>query len=163
MLVAVAGCTPAEVLALQGTLKNVDSVSGNVTVTLKDGTTRTFNFNNVKIDTIKQALGNATLEVGDNVTVKIRNRHVEEVHADYAEVSGVVKTVGADNVTITTKKQGDITLRVTANTTIRKEGQTLKLSDLKAGQQVEAKYEVTTKNALRINIAGSFRREKRRD
>ncbi len=156
MLVGTAGCTPAELQALQGTLKNVDSVSGNVTVTLKDGTTRTFNFTDVKVDTIKQALGSATLEIGDNVTVKIRDRHVEEVQADYAEVDGTIKGVGTANVTVTTKKQGDITLGVTANTTIRKEGKVLTLSDLKTGEQVEVKYDVASENALRINVAGSF-------
>ena len=156
MLVGIAGCTPAELQALQGTLKNVDSVSGNVTVRLKDGTTQTFNFNNVKIDTVKQSLGGATLEVGDNVTVKIRNKHVEEVHAAYAEVHGTIKGVGADNVTITTRKQGDITLKVSANTTIRKEGKALTLADLKTGEEVEVKYDVTTKTALRINVASSF-------
>ena len=156
MVIGIAGCTPAELQALQGKLKNVDSVSGNVTVTLKDGTTRTFNFTDVKVDTIKQALGNATLEIGDNVTVKIRNKHIEEVKAACAEVSGTIKGVGTANVTITTRKHGDIILGVTANTTIRKEGKALTISDLKTGQQVEVKYEVTSKNALRINVAGSF-------
>ncbi len=154
MLVGVAGCTQADLQALQGTLKNVDSVSGNVTVTLKDGTTRTFNFTDVKVDTIKQALGNATLEIGDQVTVKVhKNGDVEEVDVENAEVHGIIKSLGTDSVTITTKKQGDITLKVTSETKIRIEDKgTAAFSDLKAGQEVEAKYDVTTKNALRINV-----------
>lgn len=153
MLVGFTACTQADVLALQGTLKNVDSVSGNVTVTLKDGTTQTFNFNNVKVDTIKQALGNATLEIGDNVTVKIRQHRVEEVHAACAELDGIIKSVGADNVTVTTQKHGDVTLRVNAQTKIVVgDNSTAALSDLEAGQQVEAKYDVSTNTALRITV-----------
>jgi hypothetical protein len=151
MLVGFTGCTQAEALALQGTLKNVDSVSGNVTVMLKDGTTQTFNFNNVSIDTIKQAIGNATLEVGDNVTVKIRQQHVEEVHAEYAEVDGTIKSKGADNVTITTEKHGDVTLKVNAQTKIVVgDNKTAALANLAIGQQVEAKYDVATMTAIRI-------------
>jgi hypothetical protein len=123
-------------------------------VTLKDGTTQTFNFSNVKIDTIKQALGNASLEIGDQVTVKVhKNGDVEEVDVENAEVHGIIKSLGTDNVTITTEKKGDITLKVTSETKIRIEDKrTAALSDLKVGQEVESKYDVSTKNALRINV-----------
>lgn len=154
VLAAVAGCTQADLQNLQGTLKNVDSVSGNVTVTLNDGTTRTFNFTDVEVDTIRQAMGNATLEVGDQVKIKVRvNGDVEEVEVDNAEVHGIIKSLGADALTITTRKQGDITLKLTAETKIRIEDSgTAAFSDLKVGQEVEIKYDVTTKNALRINV-----------
>lgn len=154
VVAGVAGCTQADLQDLQGTLKNVDSVSGNVTVTLNDGTTRTFNFTDVEVDTIRQAMGNATLEVGDHVKIKVRvNGDVEEVEVDNAEVHGIIKSLGADNLTITTRKQGDITLKVTAETKIRIEDSgTAAFSDLKVGQEVEVKYDVTTKNALRINV-----------
>ncbi len=157
MLVGVAGCTQADIQALQGTLKNVDSVSGNVTVTLKDGTTQTFNFADVKVDTIKQALGNATLDVGDQVTVKVhQNGDVDEVDVKNAEVEGTVKGVGTNSITVTTKKQGDVTLNVTADTQIRNQGKSpAALSDLQQGQEVEAKYDVSNKNALRINAGAS--------
>ncbi len=157
MLVGVAGCTQADVQALQGTLKNVDSVSGNVTVTLKDGTTQTFNFANVKVDTIKQALGNATLDVGDQVTVKVhQNGDVDEVDVKNAEVEGTVKGLGTNIITITTQTQGDVTLNVTTDTQIRNHGKTpAALSDLQTGQEVEAKYDINSKNALRINAGAS--------
>jgi len=163
MVMGVAGCTQAEVQALQGTLKNVDSVSGNITVTLKDGTTKTFNFTDVKVDTIKEALGNANLEIGDQVTVKVRkDGHVEEVDVEYAEVHGVIKGIGADNVTITTKKQGDVTFKVTSDTKIRiGDKGTAKLTDLKIGQQAEIKYDITIKNALRINADAGQEEENR--
>jgi hypothetical protein len=154
MLVGVAGCTPGEIQALQGTVQNVDSVSGNVTVKLKDGSTKTFNFTDVKVETIHQALGSASLEIGDQVTVKAhKNGNVEELDAQNAEVNGVIKSLGTDNVTITTEKKGDITLQVTSETRIKiNDKGTDSFSDLKLGQKVEAKYDVTSKKALRINV-----------
>jgi hypothetical protein len=151
MLVGFTGCTQADVLALQGTLKNVDSVSGVVTVTLKNGTTETFNLNNVSIDTLRQTIGNATFEVGDNVTIKIRQQHVEEVHAENAEVDGTIKSVVGNNVTITNEKHGDISLLVNAQTKIVVgDNKTAGLANLTVGLQVEAKYDVATMTAVRI-------------
>jgi hypothetical protein len=154
MLIGIVSCTPAEIQALQGTLQNVDSISGNVTVKLNDGTTNTFNFNDVKIETIRQSLGGATLEIGDQVTVRIRtNGHIEEVDAHYAEAGGVINSLGTGNVTFTSKK-GDITLNVTPDTKIRIEDKGNATSvDLKVGQKIEAKYDVSTKNALIIMMA----------
>ena len=47
-VIGLTACTPAELLALQGTLKNVDNVTGNITLNMKDGTTQTFNFHQRK-------------------------------------------------------------------------------------------------------------------
>jgi hypothetical protein len=153
-LIGASACTPAELQALQGTLKNVDSASGTVTVTMKDGTTKTFNFDNVTVSTLKQALGGASLEIGDQVSIKT-NKHgdVEELEAKNAEVQGIIKSLGADNVTITTAKKGDFTLNVTTKTVIKFEDNlTAAYSDLKVNQKVEVKYDISTKNALRINV-----------
>ncbi len=152
MLAGAVGCTQAQIQALQGTLQNIDSVSGNVTVKLKDGTTQSFNLTDVKVDTVAQALGKASLEIGDAIVVKARkNGEVEGVETEKAEVGGVIKSLGANNVTITTKKDGDITLLVTLNTTIRDRG-AANFSALQVGQRVEVKYEISTKTALRINV-----------
>lgn len=156
MSLVMAGCTPAELQALQGTLQNIDSISGNVTVKLKDGTTQSFNLTDVKVATIAQALGKANLEIGDQVVVKARkNGEVEEVETERAEIGGVIKSLGTgngtNNITITTKKQGDITLLVTPNTTIRNRG-AANFSSLQVGQRVEVKYDASTKTALRINV-----------
>ncbi len=150
MLVGFTGCTQAELLALQGTLKNVDSVTGTVTVKMNDGSTQTFNFNDVKIDTIKNALGNAAFEVGDNVTVKVRQNHIEDVETKYAEVEGTIKSIVSNNVTITTDGK-DVSVLVDSKTKIQVgDNTTAGLSDLQVGQQVEAKYDVSTMTALRI-------------
>ncbi len=150
MLVGFTGCTQAELLALQGTLKNVYSVTGTVTVKMNDGSTQTFNFNDVKIDTIKNALGNAAFEVGDNVTVKVRQNHIEDVETKYAEVEGTIKSIVSNNVTITTDGK-DVSVLVDSKTKIQVgDNKTAGLSDLQVGQQVEAKYDVSTMTALRI-------------
>ena len=151
-----AACTPAELQALQGTLQNIDSVSGNITVKLKDGTTQSFNLTDVKVSTVRQALGNASLEIGDQIVVKARKSGgVEEVETEKAEIGGIIQSLGTgngtNNITITTKKQGNITLTVTLNTTIRNRG-AANFSSLQVGQRVEVKYDVTTKTALRINV-----------
>jgi hypothetical protein len=106
-LVGMPGCTPVELQALAGTLQNVDTVSGNVTVTLKDGTTKNFNFADVKVATIAQSLGGASLQVGDNITIKTnKNGDIEEIDTNNAEVTGVIQSVGTNNITITTTANG---------------------------------------------------------
>jgi hypothetical protein len=164
MLLGVTSCTPEQIQALQGTLKNLDSVSGNVTVTLKDGSAQTFNFNDIDLETIRETLGNASLEVGDNVTVKIKDGQVRGMKVQRAEVGGVIKSLSTDNVTnsvtIATNKKADITLIVTADTIIRIQGKaTSTFSDLKVGQRIEVKYDVATGNALRINVNTGYKVE----
>jgi hypothetical protein len=65
--VGVGGCTSDELTALEGIFQNMDSVSGTITVLLKDGSTQTFNFSDVKAETIRQALGDLSIEPGDTV------------------------------------------------------------------------------------------------
>lgn len=153
-LAGISGCTPADIQALQGTLQNIDSVSGNITVKLKDGTTQSFNLTDVKVETIRQALGNASLEIGDHVTVKAhKTGKVEGLEVERAEIGGVIKSLGTGDVTITTKKQGDITLGIKPDTTIRiGEKGSANFSALKVGQRIEVKYDVNSKMAIRINV-----------
>jgi hypothetical protein len=157
-------CTPEELQALQGTLKNVDSVSGNVTVTLDDGTTRNFNFKDVNIETVRQALGTASLTIGDNITLRAnREGEVRKLQVKSAEAGGIINAIGADSITIsTTNKKGDLTVKVTGQTVIRMGGRAedakadkgagATLADLKTGYRAEVRYDVTTGEALRINV-----------
>ena len=160
LLVGVTSCTPGDLKALEGVLQKIDSASGNVTIALKDGTTATFNLNDINIDTIRKALGDASLETGDNVTLeKGRRGEVKELKVRYAVIQGTIKSLGTDNITITTnitgnKNKGDITLQVTANTTIIRGWGTQKplFTDLKVGQRIVVKYDVSTLQALTITI-----------
>ena len=150
----VTGCTADELKALEGVIQNIDTVSGNITVEMKDGSTQTFNFADVKAETIEQALGSLSIEPGDKVTIKEdENGAVKEVEVENAEVDGVIKSLGADSVTVTTEKEGAITLGITSLTVIRIEDQGAAVfADLKVGQQVEAKYDVSTLEALKIKV-----------
>jgi hypothetical protein len=154
LLLGLTACSAQDVQSFQGILNKIDGLSGNVTVTLKDGTTTTFNLADVNLDTIVNALGNASLDIGDNVTIKKDNHgKVKRLEVRKADVEGTIHSLTADNVTITTEKRGDITLQVTPETLIiTKATGTTALSDLKVGQKVEAKYDIASLKALKLKI-----------
>jgi hypothetical protein len=167
LLVGATSCTAGDMKTLSGILQKVDSLSGNVTVTLSDNTTATFNLKDVDLQTLRKTLGNASLEPGDNVTIKAcRNSDVKELKARYADIQGTIKSLGTDNITITannvtttannvtiTTTKGDITLLVTPKTMIL--GWGIKkpvFTDLKVGQRVVVRYDVSTLLALTITV-----------
>ena len=71
-----------------------------------------------------------------------------------AEIKGVVKSVGTSSLVVTTSA-GDVTVQVDSNTQIRKDGQTIKLSDIKTGDHVEAEgtlVDAHTLKATKISV-----------
>ncbi len=168
LVVGATSCTAADLKAYEGILQKVDSLSGNVTVTLSDNTTMTFNLSDIDLKTLRGHSGNVSLEPGDNVTIgKGRNGEIKELKARYSVVQGTIKNLGTENVTSTTAnatavfdnitlttKEGDITLKVTANTTIIKGWGAKKpaLSDLQVGQRVVVKYDAGKMEALTITV-----------
>jgi hypothetical protein len=154
LLLAVTACTPGELQSLEGILQNVDMVSGNVTVKLKDGSTKNFNFNDVKVETIRQALGNASLDIGDQIVVRASKKgEVKGIEVQSAEIEGTIKNLSTGNITIATQKKGDISINITPETVIKIEDKgTAAISDLIVGQKVEAKYDVKSMKALRITV-----------
>jgi len=85
--VGVSGCTPDELTALEGIFQNMDSVSGTITVQLTDGSTQTFSFSDVKAETIRQALGDLSIEPGDTVILQVdRNGDVQEIEGNNNDV-----------------------------------------------------------------------------
>lgn len=85
--VGVSGCTPDELTALEGIFQNMDSVSGTITVQLTDGSTQTFNFSDVKAETIRQALGDLSIEAGDTVILQVDgNGDVQEIEGNNNDV-----------------------------------------------------------------------------
>ena len=83
--VGLTACSPAELLALQGIIQNADTLSGTITVVMKDGSIQTFNFADVKVETIIAAIGGLSLEPGDPVTIKLdKNGHVQEVVGNFS-------------------------------------------------------------------------------
>jgi hypothetical protein len=167
LLVGAASCTAADLKSFEGILQKVDSLSGNVTVTLTDNTTMTFNLKDIDLKALRNARGDAALEPGDNVTVgKNRNGEIKELKTRYVVIQGTIKSLGTENVTATTEnttvtankmtvttKDGDVTVLVTQKTVILGWG-TKKpaFSDLKVGQKVVVKYDVSTMLALTITV-----------
>ncbi len=62
---------------------------------------------------------------------------VQDENPAMMAVEGTVKSVGTNSLVVTTKK-GDVTVNTDTNTVIRKDDQTIKLSDIQTGDQVEA-------------------------
>ena len=151
MLLGVTSCSPADIKAFEGILKQVDGLSGNVTVTMKDGTTVNFNLADIELNTGE---GGISLEPGDNVTVeKDKGGKVKKVKICYAEIQGTIKSIIGDNVTITTEKKGDVTLLLTPKTIIIMEARNFaSFAELAAGQRVTAKYEAKTSQAVKIIV-----------
>ncbi len=151
VLIGFIGCTAGEMQALQGTLQNIDDASGNITVRLADGSTRTFNFNDVQIETIRDALGSASLEIGDEVTIHTNEiGKIRELEVQNAEVEGIIENIGTDNVTIKTNGV-EITLQVPSTVRISiGDNRTATFLGLKVGEEVQVKYDVTSKNVLSI-------------
>ena len=194
MLVTVGftGCSAEQLIALQGVIQNADTLSGTITVKMQDGSIQTFNFADVKVETVIAALGGLSLEPGDTVIIKQdKNGQVQEVIGSFAKVDGIISGLGTDSVSINTEKGANITLEVTPETVIRIEGDGAvddvddgavedvdegdvedvddgdvedvgdgdiedrgagNFTDLQVGQQVEAKYDVTSLEALTITV-----------
>lgn len=186
MLVTVGftGCSAEQLKLLEGVIQNADTLSGTVTVVMKDGSIQTFNFADVKAETIIAALGGLSIEPGDPVIIKQdKNGVVQEVIGSFAKVDGIINGLGTDSVSINTEKGANITLEVTPETVIRIEDDGAvddvddgavddvdegdvedvgdgdiedrgagNFTDLQVGQQVEAKYDVTSLEALTITI-----------
>ena len=194
MLVTVGftGCSAEQLIALQGVIQNADTLSGTITVKMQDGSIQTFNFADVKVETVIAALGGLSLEPGDTVIIKQdKNGQVQEVIGSFAKVDGIISGLGTDSVSINTEKGANITLEATPETVIRIEGDGAvddvddgavedvdegdvedvddgdvedvgegdiedrgagNFTDLQVGQQVEAKYDVTSLEALTITV-----------
>jgi hypothetical protein len=165
LLTAVA-CTAAEAQVLEGILENVDSVSGEVTVKLKDGSTVTINLEDVGVETLSGAVGSASLEPGDEVSLEVADDDddvVTTVKTHRAEVDGTIKSVDVDaqTVTVTAENGVDFTVTVTPETKIESEETdgNVTLAELEPGQQVEVKYNVDTDIAIKIEVEGDHEHE----
>ena len=75
--------------------------------------------------------------------------------------NGTVKSVGADSLVVTTVPNGDVTVKVDASTIIKKQGATIKLADIKAGDGVNTmgqRVDDHTELARQIEVRGNDQR-----
>lgn len=156
IMLAVTGCNAVDIKSLDGVLKNVDSLSGNVTVTLKDGQTLNFNLADINLKDILSATDNVGLESGDHVMVGVGpGGKVSCVSFNATQLRGTVKAIAADNSTviITASDNTDITLNITADTKVVVWAMgTAEVKDLQAEQAVFVLYDKDTMTAENIHV-----------
>ena len=156
LMLAVTGCNAIDAKSLDGILKNVDRLSGNVTVTLKDGQTLNFNLADINLNDILAATDNVGLENGDHVRLQLGpNGKVNCVSFNATQLKGTIKAIAANNatITITASDNTDITLNITADTKVVAwaMGRT-EVKDLKAGESVFVLYDKDTMTAENIHV-----------
>ncbi|MCH8230065.1 MAG: hypothetical protein IIA53_07030 [Chloroflexi bacterium] len=151
---------------VQGILQNVDSISGEVTVQLKDGTTMTFNLEDVDIEALQAIAGSAVLQPGDEVELTLdEDDSVTTLAPSIAKAEGTIVSVDieASTVTITAENGIEFTVAVTPETRIQGKGpgsSASELSELSPGMVVDVKYNPETLDASRIHFD---RRDRDRD
>jgi len=150
------GSTTNDLKGLRGILNKVDSISGEVSVILNDGSIVTFNLKDVNVKTISKTLGYVSLEKGSEVTIfKDKRGKITDMNVLIAEVEGIIKRINLakHQVSITLDERGQITLNVTNTTTIMfGSNVNYALSQLTEGQRIEATYYVANKNALELHV-----------
>jgi hypothetical protein len=155
-LMAVLACTPGEAKLLEGVLQNVDSISGETTIKLKDGGTITVNLKDVSVEGLRTAAGSPSLEPGNQVSVQVdKNNAPQKLKAHVAEVEGAIKSLdqAKQTVTIALKKGGEATLQVASDTRIEVEDDKPgAFASLRVGQEIEAKYDVESGKAVKIEV-----------
>jgi hypothetical protein len=155
LVISVTGCSAINADSLDGILQNIDSLSGNVTVTLKDGQTLNFNLEDINLDDILQAADNMSLDCGDHVRLQMRDGRVQSVSFNSTQLRGTIKAIAEDNstVTVTDNNNTDVTLNVASETmvVIHALGRA-EVNDLEAGQPVFVLYDKNTMTAEKIHV-----------
>ena len=160
-----------QLTAREAVVQNIDSLSGIVTVETLEAGTRSFSLADVEAMTVVEAVGGLSIDPGDEVIVKEdEDGEVKEIVGNFSEAEGIIKELGIDSIVIAMdgeedeeeeeeeeeeagEGEGDITLGITPETIIRiEDGAAINFTDLQIGWQVEAKYDVTSLEAVEIEI-----------
>ncbi|MBC8453378.1 MAG: hypothetical protein H8D69_02755 [Chloroflexi bacterium] len=160
-LAASIGCVDlqdADPAAINGILQNVDSVSGEVTVQLKDGTTTTFNLEDVDVEALQAIAGSAVLQAGDEVELTLDDdESVTTVVSTSAKAEGIVATIDTEtsSVTVDTENGVQLTVSTDSGTEIKAKGpgpSEADFSELTLGQEVKVHYNAETNVASKIQF-----------
>lgn len=156
-ITAAVACTGLETLdaaAAEAIVQNVDSLSGEVTVQFKDGTTTTFNIDEVDVETLSQLIGDASLQAGDAIEVELdaSNRvsavtpHIANVHAMIVELD-----IDANTMLIEARNGVQLLLTLTAQTKVELDDHEQgSINNLLPGMLLKVKYDTNTDEALKI-------------
>jgi outer membrane lipoprotein-sorting protein len=146
--------------SVEGTIA---SVQGNqVTITPKRGANVTVNVTaQTKIQLESDQTGTlGDLKVGAKVAVKYDSQTKDAIRImvnthQKAEIEGTITQISGGNVTVQTRRGLQTIVVVDNNTSIRLlRGQTGTLSDLTVGLHVHARFDTTSRAALRIEVQG---------
>jgi hypothetical protein len=96
----------------------------------------------------------ATVSAGVNTAVSI---NAEGAHLELVEIHGVIKSVSTTQLVVTDATNHDVTVKITADTMIRKDDRSATTTDLAIGDRVEVKASVdaSVNTALLIQAEGA--------
>ena len=149
VLLAALACTDSQAKLLEGLLQNVDGISGEVTIQLKDGGTVTVNLQDVDVEALRQGVGAVSLGAGDPVTLELdENDNVRTLKSHVTEIEGIITGIDPVAKTITVN-DGD-PLTVTSEANIEVDDNDAPFDKLSIGQEVEVKRDTETGSILKI-------------
>ena len=159
ILLAALACEGLEAELVRGILQDVDTVSGEITITTNDGKTITLNIDtaaSVETASAGSTLPSSfqTLEPGTSVEVELDDdgHGVRGIVARLAQAKGTVVAIEGDEVTVESSRGQQATVQVTERTRIRLEdnfpGQ---LADLTLGSEVKIKFDPVNRVAFKID------------
>lgn len=157
--------TPTSALAakknmakVKGYISAIDTTAGTVEITDAAGNAVTVNVvekTKIHKNNVEGAAIDA-LALGDKAKAKYNadTLDAKRIHAKSPRVHGVITAVGANSVTIENGQGVEVTVLVTANTKIKRNGAPATLADLVVGDQAKAKYDPTTMEARHVHASG---------
>jgi hypothetical protein len=169
MVLGITSCSADQLKTLDGILKNIDGISGNVTVTLSNGQTETFNLADISLNDVlsfaDNVTDNATFTPGDRVKLKMNGKGTvdglgfqnEQIRGTLAAIDSNNSTdsVATENSTLTIKVTGksDISLKLTPQTLVVIEAQGRSTAaDLAVGQDVIVQYNKDTMTVEKVRV-----------
>jgi hypothetical protein len=99
---------------------------------------------------VPASYGTLSLELSANSVRSGRRRAAPS--APLMQFEGIVKSISATEIVVTSSHKEDVTLTIDDHTVIRKGNQTLQATDLKAGDRVHVKAKVTDDSKLALEI-----------
>ncbi len=160
VLIGAIACEATTEDLIAGVLQNVDSVNGEITVTLENGQNATFSIgNDTSVETDGDASEVESLEPGATVKLSVGpdGTVAQSVLARLARIEGTVTAIDGAQITIETGNGRSRTLNVTTETQFELGDDFPGVAaDLVVGNQVTAKFDPSNFSILKINAGDEF-------
>jgi hypothetical protein len=149
--------TGAEV---SGTIKSVDTTSGQLVIALASGATLTLKLTpatEVKVNHKKAASADLKANAMVEVEYNLKTMEAREVEASTrAEVKGTVKAVDATAGTVTILAEGgkEVTVKVTSTTKVNIQGLLFGILGISPGMTIKAEFDLATGEATNLQARG---------